>query len=813
MTSLVFAIVRAAHRQRLLVAALCVAAALLSAVGIRRLSFESDVLSLLPDDRGTISAFKTVVGRFGNLDKLYVVFTAPEGHAIADYQDQIDQWIDALRGTPEIARVDTGGIDRTRDFTWLAERQLLLLPPPALTEALQRMTASGARQAVAGSKELLTVPSADVAAMVQEDPLQLLTLLRDAVGGAQSGISLGGTGGIVTADGRGRLVIAQPTRPPFDSEFAHALDRRLRAIAATLAAAPHDPDLRDDEQLPPMRVEFAGGHRIAVETEAIVRNESIMNSVGSLALILPLLVLVFRSLWLVAVGPLPSALALVVVLGILGFLGVQLSAAATGAAAMLFGLGVDGVVLLYVAYHSGPDDAEGVAAIEGPSVSMLLGMFTTAATFYGLTFVDFPSLQHLGRLIGHSMLACGLLTLVMVPALLPRRTAASRRRVLQLSGLAAWIARRQRMILVGAAVLTILLGAAATRLKIDPTLDRLRSTTDAARLEESIASAFRLPTDVAIVLAESDDLESLLERNEQLTAQLARDLPGIAVQPASRFLPSAATQRQTMATVEAAGLSSDTVRTAVDDARQAAGFRTGAFDNFERRLRAMLDPAQRLTFADYASHDAADIIGRFVAQDGDHWRIATYVMATPEQLPRVQQIAHDVDPSQTLTGLTLVNQELERRFVPDFVKGLAIGTFIVVGLVLVAFRDWKLSALAMLPTILGLIWAAGLLALAGIRLDLFATFAVVTFVGIGVDYGVHLVHRFQERRDAERATAELSPVILVAAAITMLGYATLVWSSYGPLRSIGAVSAVSVVALAGASVIVLPALLMRTFEP
>ena len=52
---------------------------------------------------------------------------------------------------------------------------------------------------------------------------------------------------------------------------------------------------------------------------------------------------------------------------------------------------------------------------------MLLGMWTTAATFYGLMFVDFPSLQQLGRLLGHSMVVCGVLTLVMVPALLPRR--------------------------------------------------------------------------------------------------------------------------------------------------------------------------------------------------------------------------------------------------------------------------------------------------------------------------------------------------------------------------------------------------------
>src|SRR4029450_3245642 len=106
-----------------------------------------------------------------------------------------------------------------------------------------------------------------------------------------------------------------------------------------------------------------------------------------------------------------------------------------------------------------------------------------------------------------------------------------------------------------------------------------------------------------------------------------------------------------------------------------------------------------------------------------------------------------------------------------------------------------LSLLALLPTATGLVWAAGAMAIAGAEMDLFALFAVVTFVGIGVDYGIHLVQRYRERADAAQAVEELAPVILVAAAITVLGYGTLVASSYAPLRSIGIVSVVSVVAL------------------
>src|SRR5206468_3547803 len=299
-----------------------------------------------------------------------------------------------------------------------------------------------------------------------------------------------GADGYVTPDGRSRLVIARPSRPPYDAEFSRALDTRLqtigRSIAAGAAARPRD---TDEEPLPPMRVQFAGGHRIAVETEAVVKSETVWNTVGSLVTILPLLLIVFHSLWLVGVGSLPSGLALVVVLGAIGFTGEKLSAAATGSAAMLFGLGIDGVVLLYVAHRlalADNPDTDVPTAIGGPSSSMLLGMWTTAATFYGLMFVDFPSLQHLGRLLGHSMVMCGILTLVMVPAFLPRRPPKRRVPALMMPRLAGWIAQQRRGILVAGLALTIALAALATRIRINPTLDRLRSVTPAAQLEVKI---------------------------------------------------------------------------------------------------------------------------------------------------------------------------------------------------------------------------------------------------------------------------------------------------------------------------------------
>jgi predicted RND superfamily exporter protein len=155
---------------------------------------------------------------------------------------------------------------------------------------------------------------------------------------------------------------------------------------------------------------------------------------------------------------------------------------------------------------------------------------------------------------------------------------------------------------------------------------------------------------------------------------------------------------------------------------------------------------------------------------------------------------------------------MARRFGPEFAKGMAVGSLIVLALLVAAFRRWDSTLLALVPTLLALVWTAGVLAATGVSLDLFSMFAVMTFVGIGVDYGIHLVHRCAhvppERRS--EAIARLGPVILVAALTTLFGFGTLVMSSYPPLHLLGVVSVAAIVALGVTSLFVLPALLVRS---
>jgi predicted RND superfamily exporter protein len=339
-TSPVQSIVVWAYSRRWVV--LCGAAILIAAAsfGLRRVRFDNDVTSLLPRGGRAIPAFRTFLQRFGSLDRLLIVFSAPDGRTATDYTDEIDAWVSALRESPEIDSVDAGVAGPGRDWAWLGEHALLLMRDSTLDSALGRLRPDGMRGALEAARQLLSVPSPAVEQIVRQDPLDFFGLLRDQLGGARAGFSVGLTeAGYVTPDKRHRLVIAKPKQPPYDTGFSHALRDRLEQLRASQAAAGAKAD--PAQPRPPMDVSFAGGHLIALDTEAVVKQESIWNSVGSLLLILPLLYVVFRSVWLFSCGALPSLMSLLIVLGLMGLARATLSAAATGAAAMLFGLVVE----------------------------------------------------------------------------------------------------------------------------------------------------------------------------------------------------------------------------------------------------------------------------------------------------------------------------------------------------------------------------------------------------------------------------------------------------------------------------------------
>jgi predicted RND superfamily exporter protein len=806
-------LLRFARRSRGLVLAATAVLSLGSAWLATRISFDTDVLGLLPQNDPSLRAFRQYLERFGAADQLYIVFDVDpvvDDAQIADAGPLIESYVRRLRALPEIAKVDAGLFDPGKDWTYLQDRTFVLIGPADTRKALSKLDNAGLREALVRSRQLLVTPSPEVRQLVQTDPLGWFALVRDhfASDRAFAGLDINRRG-YFSADGRSRLVMATPSGPPFDTDFCRRLFAKLSEVEAE-ARREATSEAAAGVGVP--RIAYAGGHRIAVETEVIIKREASLNSLTSVAAILLLLLIVFRSPWLFFVGALPMAVATLTSIAINGLMREHLSLAATGTSALLFGLGIDGVVLLYARYletmASGVSASRAIEALSGASSSMLLGCFTTAATFFGLTVIDLPGLQELGRLVGVGMVLGGPLTLVLVAALLPSTVKTPR--VLSATGLVHFVRRYRVPILVGAVVATVAALPMMTRLNLDLRLEQLQPNTPATALQRQLGQRFGVDRDVALAIGQHADLEELVAADRRFEAAIRAEKPSLSLSGPSRMLPPLEEQDATGRALATASEQIATIQTRVRRRAEEVGFRSGALDDFIERLPRLLDPGQRLTYQGYLDHGLADLVSRFVVHDSAGYTSAAYVEIDRSQdLAEVEAAVGAANADLTLTGVPVVDAVLSARFGPQFVIALVVGAVVVFLLILLTLKDVMLSTLALLPTVLGLTWASALLAQLSVRLDLFSIFALTALIGIGVDYGIHLVHRAAaEPEDFDLALSRVAPSNLVAAGIALLGCGSLTTSAYPPLRSLGIVTIVGLTTCLISAVLVLPALLM-----
>ena len=292
------------------------------------------------------------------------------------------------------------------------------------------------------------------------------------------------------------------------------------------------------------------------------------------------------------------------------------------------------------------------------------------------------------------------------------------------------------------------------------------------------------------------------------------DAPGLAVSGPSRLLPPADDQAETGKRLAEIAGGVPAIQARIRTVASDIGFRRGALDDFIERLPRLIDPDQRLTYQGYLDHGLGDVLSRFIVKQPDGFTTVSYIEVNgADDLAKAHAAVASSGSGATLTGVPAVNAALAAGFGRRFLIAMLAGSVVVFLLILVTFRKVGSTLLALLPTILGLVWAAAILAQIGLTLDLFSVFAVLTLIGIGVDYGIHLVHRAAaEPGQLDIALARIAPANMVAAGIALLGVGSLAVSTYPPLRSLGIVTVVGLCTCLITSVLVLPAALMVTVE-
>ena len=380
--------------------------------------------------------------------------------------------------------------------------------------------------------------------------------------------------------------------------------------------------------------------------------------------------------------------------------------------------------------------------------------------------------------------------------------------------LGSQLARRPAPFLVVVGVVTVLLGAAATQIEtVFDSRDFLPSSGDATRDIETLDAAFGGSTGTVKVLIEAEVTDDRTVRNLiDFSAAFSDDL------------------RRPEAVV--GGLHSSLGTLLVDWITDdgAPG------DNFDPALLAMtlaadqfrLDPAQIQAIIDRLEENDPEGFAAVAIDDPDG--VDTLLIQFEALTGDQERAARMVDD---VYGLWF-GDEREVTVISDEVVALeVVGTMtdsqtesiiltVLAALVILVIFFWiterraALGFIAVAPIVLVLVWVLGTMALLGIPYNVVTALITALSIGIGVDYTIHIIHRYEGEfarlRDpeaaAKRTLATTGAALLGSALTTALGIGVLMLSAVTPIQQFGIVTAITIAYALVAAVVVVPPMMI-----
>ncbi|UCF96881.1 MAG: MMPL family transporter [Spirochaetaceae bacterium] len=142
-------------------------------------------------------------------------------------------------------------------------------------------------------------------------------------------------------------------------------------------------------------------------------------------------------------------------------------------------------------------------------------------------------------------------------------------------------------------------------------------------------------------------------------------------------------------------------------------------------------------------------------------------------------------------------------------KKAALFIFVVVFLVMViTFRSFRYAILAAVPLLAGMIWMLGIYPLLGLKVNLINIAVIPLVIGMGIDFGIHIVHRFRVEKDLETVYLYTGKAVFLSALTTIIGFGSLALiGSFPSIASIGTVLFLGIATCLTATIVLLPALL------
>jgi len=175
----------------------------------------------------------------------------------------------------------------------------------------------------------------------------------------------------------------------------------------------------------------------------------------------------------------------------------------------------------------------------------------------------------------------------------------------------------------------------------------------------------------------------------------------------------------------------------------------------------------------------------------------------PAFMEEFNAFAKTIDPD--VTGLPVTFIEFGNLLRLGLEKSALYAVIIIFIILLIDFRSLTGVLMALFPLLLGAVWMVGCMNVFGIGYNFANMMAIPLILGIGIDSGVHIVHRYRQGTLPGELVSTTGKAVFISSFTTMIGFGSMMAASYGGMRSLGMTLVIGVGACLISTTTVLPA--------
>lgn len=755
------------------------------AVLIHRATFTADLSAFLPRAPSAEQRLLVDQLREGFVSRLMLV--AIEGGDAKGRAELSRRTAAALRSEPQFASVNNGEpVTQARDQQFIFEHRYLL--SPSVSPA--RFSPQGLHDALSESFDLLGSSAGLMAkAILPRDPTGEVAAIVNTLDGDAQPSSIDGVW--ASRDGQRAVLLVQTAGAGSDTD---AQQRAMHAVRAAFDAA-----------LPAVggashyRLLMTGPGVFSVETRDTIKRDVERLSSVSLALIVALLLVVYRSPLTLACGLLPVLTGVAAGIASVSLVFGTVHGLTLGFGTTLIGEAVDYSIYLFV--QSARSRRSALPAVRSEDTirewvrtawpTIRLGVLTSICGFASMLFSGFPGLVQLGLYSIAGLVAAAAVTRYVLPHFSDRVGA-----IRDISRLGGWLVRAAReapslrwplaVVLVGCIGVLVLQRGQLWGHEL-AALSPVSASSQAldARLRADVGA----PDVRYLVVVKGKDEQTALDGAEKIGAQLqplVREGVIAGYESPARYLPSEATQRMRQASLPPSDVLSERLREALQ--QQSIQIKPETFAPFIVDVNAAR-AHPLVTRADLKGTSMGLAVDALLSEHAGAWNAMLSLRAPPAASARDSSldanavrgaVARAGVPDALFVDMKGEADRLYQSYLREDIRLSLAGFAAIVVLLLVALREPARVVRTLAPLIAAVLVVSAGFALAQVPLTILHLIGLLLIVAVGSNYAL-----FFNRAKSGSINEQTLVSLLIADLATVAGFGLLALSRVPMLESFG----------------------------